>query len=453
MAASTRMLNVSEVIDRQPMGRFQLQVIVLCCVVAVLDGFDTQCIGFLAPSMAVTLGIPVKAFGPVFAAGLFGYLIAALATGPVADRWGRKWPVVLATLTFAIFALLTARTTSLHNLLILRFLTGLGLGGAMPNIVALASEYAPRRLLAVVVASLFLGMPLGALLGSLISTVVIPVWGWQSVFYVGGVLPLVLSAVLVRSLPESVRFLTVRRSNLQSVSRIMGRISPDWRNAPDGPLVAVDPKPRHMPVQALFTEGRAPGTILLWIPYFLNLLMLYFIVSWLPSLLWQAGMPVSAGVTAISLFSVGGIAGSIAEGRLINRWGAGAILAIEFAGCTLLIGSLALAPVTLAFTLAVTLVLGFCSQGAQAGLNVLAASFYPTAIRSTGAGWALGVGRVGSIIGPLLGGLMVSRQWGLQRIFAAGAAIALCATLVMILRSRLQNDAAAQNLKTDPDFV
>jgi len=386
----------------------------------------------------------------VFAAGLFGYLIAALATGPVADRWGRKWPIVLATLTFAVFALLTARTTSLHDLLILRFLTGLGLGGAMPNIVALASEYAPRRLLAVVVALLFCGMPLGALLGSLISSVVIPIWGWQSVFYVGGILPLFLSAALVRSLPESVRFLTVRRSNPQAVSRIMERIAPEWRSAPDGPVVSADAKPRHMPVQALFTEGRAPGTILLWIPYFLNLLMLYFIVSWLPSLLWQAGMPVSAGVTAIALFSVGGIAGSVAEGRLINRWGAGAILIVEFALCTLLVGALALAPVTLAFTLAVTLVLGFASQGAQAGLNVLAASFYPTAIRSTGAGWALGVGRVGSIIGPLLGGLMVSRQWGLQRIFAAGAAIALCATLVMILRSRLQNDAAVQNPETDP---
>jgi MFS transporter, AAHS family, 4-hydroxybenzoate transporter len=301
-----------------------------------------------------------------------------------------------------------------------------------------------------VVAWLFCGMPLGALLGSLISTVVIPIWGWQSVFYVGGILPLFLTAALVRSLPESVRFLTVRRSNPQAVSRIMERIAPDWRSAPVGPAVSADSKPRHMPVQALFTEGRAPGTILLWIPYFLNLLMLYFIVSWLPSLLWQAGMPVTAGVTAISLFSVGGIAGSVAEGRLINRWGAGAVLSVEFALCTLLVGALALAPVTLAFTLAVTLVLGFASQGAQAGLNVLAASFYPTAIRSTGAGWALGVGRVGSIIGPLLGGLMVSRQWGLQRIFAAGAAIALCATLVMILRSRLQNDAAAQNPETDP---
>ncbi len=450
MAANANILSVSEVIDRQPMGRFQLQVIVLCCVVAVLDGFDTQCIGFLAPSMAGTLGIPVKAFGPVFAAGLFGYLFAALATGPVADRWGRKWPIVLATLTFAIFAFLTARTTSLHDLLILRFLTGLGLGGAMPNVVALASEYAPRRLLAVVVAWLFCGMPLGALLGSLISTVVIPLWGWQSVFYVGGILPLFLAAALVWSLPESVRFLTVRRSNLPAVSRIMRRISPDWRSAQDGPVVSADSRPRRMPVQALFTEGRAPGTILLWIPYFLNLLMLYFIVSWLPSLLWQAGMPVTAGVTAISLFSVGGIAGSIAEGRLINRWGAGAVLVVEFAVCTLLVGALAVAPVTLAFTLAVTLVLGFAAQGAQAGLNVVAASFYPTAIRSTGAGWALGVGRVGSIIGPLLGGLMVSLQWGLQRIFAAGAAIALCATLAMILRSRLKNDAAAQNPEIDP---
>jgi len=180
-------LTVSEIIDQRPLSRFQISTIALCSLVLVLDGFDTQCIGFLAPSIADTLRIPLRAFGPVFAAGLFGLMIAAMTAGPIADRWGRKWPVVLSTLTFATFALLTARATSFDQLVILRFLTGLGLGGAMPNVVAVTSEYAPKRLLPVFVSMIFCGMPLGALLGGLVSSVMVPRWGWQSVFYVGGI--------------------------------------------------------------------------------------------------------------------------------------------------------------------------------------------------------------------------------------------------------------------------
>ena len=182
----------------------------MCGLVLLLDGFDTQCIGFLAPSISDTLAIPLKNFGPVFSAGLIGLMIAAMAMGPLADRWGRKWPVVLSALTFAIFALMTARAVSLEQLITFRFLTGLGLGGAMPNVVALTSEYSPKRLQAVFVGMLFCGMPLGALVGGLASSVMIPLWGWRSVFYLGGILPLAIAIILVKALPESVRFLTAR---------------------------------------------------------------------------------------------------------------------------------------------------------------------------------------------------------------------------------------------------
>jgi AAHS family 4-hydroxybenzoate transporter-like MFS transporter len=340
-----------------------------------------------------------------------------------------------------------------QDLLILRFLTGLGLGGAMPNIVALVSEYAPRRLLALVVGILFCGMPLGALTGSLISSFAIPLWGWQSVFYIGGILPLLFSVLLVRSLPESVQFLAVRRSDPHAISRIMQHISPGVSGASGIRFVSREPERRHMPVKLLFTEGRAAGTILLWIPYFLNLLMIYFIVSWLPSLLTQSGMPVSAGVTAISVFSVGGVLGMVSQGRMMNAWGVAPVLIAQFVVSTVFIGSLAVLPVSFRLTLFVTLVLGFCAQGGQAGLNVVAASFYPIAIRSTGAGWALGVGRVGSIIGPLVGGLMLSWQWGLQRIFAVGAVVALCAMAALILRSRLLSNAIAYRPGTDPHVM
>jgi MFS transporter, AAHS family, 4-hydroxybenzoate transporter len=443
--AGAHTLTVSEIIDQRPLGRFQISAIALCGLVLLLDGFDTQCIGFLAPAISETLAIPLRNFGPVFSAGLVGLMIAAMAMGPVADRWGRKWPVVFSALTFAIFALLTARAVSLPQLILFRFLTGLGLGGAMPNVVALTSEYSPQRLQAVFVGALFLGMPLGALVGALASYVMIPHWGWRSVFYLGGLLPLAISIILIKALPESVRFLTARGKNERAISRIMRKIAPEISASQldlARSAATIAQRDESLPVSRLFTENRAAGTILLWIPFFMNLLILYFIVNWLPGLLRQSGLAVSAGVIAVSLFSLGGIAGCLVEGRLMNTCGGYATLLAQFAVSALLIGSLAFLARSFAVMMMVTFVLGIAIQGAQAGLNALAANFYPTTVRSTGVGWALGVGRVGSIVGPAIGGVLLSMGWTPQRIFLAGMAPALLACFAILASSRVRADAS-----------
>ena len=448
----TRTLTVSEIIDARPLSRFQISTILLCGLVLLLDGFDTQCIGFLAPSISETLAIPLKNFGPVFSAGLIGLMIAAMAMGPVADRWGRKWPVVLSALTFAIFALLTARAASLQQLILFRFLTGLGLGGAMPNVVALTSEYSPKRLQAVFVGALFAGMPLGALVGGLASSVMIPLWGWRSVFYLGGILPLAIAIILIKALPESVRFLSARRKDVPAISRIMRKIAPEISAAELNLPAAVPARPETsdgLPVRHLFTQDRAAGTILLWIPFFMNLLILYFIVNWLPGLLRQSGLAVSAGVIAVSLFSLGGIVGALSEGRVMNSCGAYATLLAQFAISALLIGSLAFLTRSFAIMMTVTFALGVAIQGAQAGLNALAANFYPTTVRSTGVGWALGVGRVGSIVGPAIGGMLLSMGWTPQRIFLAGMVPAFLASLAILGSSRLRSDVSAFRTELD----
>ena len=456
-SAGTHSLTVSEIIDQRPLSRFQISTITLCGLVLLLDGFDTQCIGFLAPSISETLTIPLKNFGPVFSAGLIGLMIAAMAMGPVADRWGRKWPVVLSALTFAIFALLTARAVSLEQLIIFRFLTGLGLGGAMPNVVALTSEYSPKRLQAVIVGMLFCGMPLGALVGGLASSVMIPLWGWRSVFYLGGILPLAIALILVKALPESVRFLTARGKDAREISRIMREIAPEISAAEldlSSPAASARAERKEgLPIRRLFTEDRAAGTILLWIPFFMNLLILYFIVNWLPGLLRQSGLAVSAGVIAVSLFSLGGIAGALTEGRVMNSCGAYSTLLAQFGISALLIGSLAFLTRSFAIMMAVTFVLGLAVQGAQAGLNALAANFYPTTVRSTGVGWALGVGRVGSIVGPAIGGMLLSMGWSPQRIFLAGMAPALCASIAILGSSRLRGQASAFRTELDAGRV
>jgi MFS transporter, AAHS family, 4-hydroxybenzoate transporter len=457
VASISRPLTVGEIIDQRPLSRFQIWTITLCGVVLVLDGFDAQTIGFLAPSISETLSIPLKTFGPIFSASLFGLMIAAMATGPVADRWGRKWPVVISAITFGIFAVLTARATSFNQLLVFRFLTGLGLGGAMPNVVSLACEYSPKRLQTVVVAALFAGMPSGGFVCGMASSALIPTLGWRSVFYIGGLLPFGVALLLIKMLPESVRFLSVRGGDPRKISRIMARISPELTDAsvtqPVAPDQAIEQRLEGLPVKHLFTEGRAAGTILLWVPFFMNLLILYFVVNWLPALLRQSGMSISAGVTATSLFSLGGIAGTLVEGPLMNACGAYVLLLAEFGLCALFIGSLAFVTASFPLIVTVTFVLGFCVTGAQGGINALAASFYPTSIRSTGVGWALGVGRIGSIVGPVLAGMMLSLGWSPQQVFLAGVVPAFCAAIAVLVGNRLRGSADAYHPELDAGSV
>jgi AAHS family 4-hydroxybenzoate transporter-like MFS transporter len=431
---------VNDIIDSRPVSGFQSMTILLCGLVLLLDGFDTQAMGFLVPPIAEELGIPLAAFGPVLSAGLFGLMLGAMGSGPIADRWGRKWAIIVSSLIFGSFSLVTPQANTVGELVALRFLTGLGLGGAMPNVVALASEYAPKRLQPILVTLIFVGMGGGAVLASLVGGALIPIWGWRSVFYVGGVLPIALALLLIKLLPESVRFLTVRGGDPAQVRAIMRRIAPDLGDAPLAPM----PPNRHtgVAVTHLFTEGRTMGTLLLWVPFFMNLLILYFILSWLPSLLRQAGMPVSAGITAVLSFSIGGIVGTILQGPLMK--GAGVFPAIfgEFLASLALVIVASQIFANFPVMMAVTFVLGVTVQGAQAGINALSAMYYPTVIRSTGVGWALGIGRIGSIIGPIIGGLMLAAQWTPQQIFMAGAVPALCAAAAVLVSGKLQGSAS-----------
>lgn len=438
---------VSDLIDERPLSRFQIGVIALCGLVMLLDGFDTQCIGFLAPAIAENMDIPLRTFGPVFGAGLFGLMLGALASGPIADRWGRKIVIIVSTITFAAFTIITAQAGTLREFIIFRFLTGLGLGGAMPNVVALTSEYTPKRLQPIFVGGLFVGMPLGALVASAVSSFMLPMWGWRSVFYLGGFLPLAIAVILIKAMPESVRYLSASGADRRKIARIMKRISPEL----EGEVVSA-PAPsaeaKGIPVKHLFTEGRATGTVLLWVPFFMNLLLLYFFVNWLPGLLRESGLPISAGVRATFMFSLGGIIGSLIQGRMMTWQGAFAVLLAEFAASVALITTMAFAA-SFAIMMTATLILGITIQGAQAGLNALAASFYPTSVRSTGIGWALGVGRIGSIAGPTLAGVLLSMNWTPQQIFLTGIGPAVIAALAIVISNALGGAANAFRLQTD----
>jgi AAHS family 4-hydroxybenzoate transporter-like MFS transporter len=393
-------LDVGRLIDEQPVSRRQILVAGLCAAVVFIDGFDAQVMGYVAPALSAGLHIARGALGAVISSGIVGMLVGALAFGALADRIGRKPVLVTCAVTFGVGSLLTATAASVSQLAAFRVLTGFGMGGAMPNAIALTSESMPARSRNAAVMTMFCGFAFGSACAGWVSAAVIRRFGWPSVFLVGGSLPILLAVVLIVLLRESPRFLEEKR----------------------------DRPAESSPVRELFAGGRAGVTLLLWTMFFMNLLNLWFLNNWLPVIMTDAGITIETASLVTSLFQIGGLIGSLV---LAGAWGdrlsfgrlASAYLAA--AAFILLVGE---AGASIPLLVVAVFASGVAVIGGQTASNALAADFYPTAIRATGVGWALGVGRVGSILGPILGGVLLSYGGGARRVFWAAAVPALVAT-------------------------
>src|SRR3984893_1847052 len=379
---STSPVDVAAFIEQQPVGRFQIGLLLTCAAVLFLDGFDTQAIGYVAPALAKEWGLTKGALGPVFSAGLFGLMIGALLFGPLADRVGRKKIIILSTLAFGIGALVTALVQDLNTLLAIRFLTGLGLGGAMPNAIAMTSEFNPRRRRATMVMIMFCGFSVGAALGGLLAAALIPQFGWRSVFVVGGIAPLLLVPILARRLPESVRFLALTGRANERVAQLLGLINPKAAFAPATRFVIHEPELAGIPVLHLFKSGRTLVTLLLWVVFFMSLLDLYFLSNWLPTVLNDLGASVSAAAAIGSMLQVGGVVGTFALGSIIERFSFRALALVYFIA-VFAVGAIGQLGHSVVFVTMAIFAAGFCIVGGQIAANALAAGFYPTSVTAT----------------------------------------------------------------------
>jgi AAHS family 4-hydroxybenzoate transporter-like MFS transporter len=438
-------IDVAGFIDQQPVGRFQIRLLLLCAAVLFIDGFDTQAIGYVAPAVAQDWKLARGALGPVFGAGLFGLMIGALVFGPIADRIGRRRIIIVSTAAFGIGALATIFANDVSSLLAIRFLTGLGLGGAMPNAVALTSEFSPHRRRATMVMAMFCGFSVGAAIGGLLAAALIPALGWRSVFVVGGVAPLLLVPLLVVRLPESVRFLALSGRANDRVAALLAQIAPSVRYPASTHFEAQEIKLPGIPVAHLFGKKRVWATLAFWVMFFMSLLDLYLLSNWLPTVLNDLGASVSAAAIIGSMLQVGGVVGVFTLAQLIDRFSFNA-LALTYFLASIAVAAIGIFEHSIVFTTIAIFCAGFCIVGGQTASNALAATFYPTTIRSTGVGWALGIGRVGSIVGPLVGGIMLSRRMSNESVFVAAAVPALCACLASFALSRIAGASKSTEL-------
>lgn len=425
-------IDVRALIDDRPLTAYQIVVVVLCGLAAALDGLDTLGIAIAGPSMVQTLALKMSDLGPIVAIGTLGAAFGALGGGRLADRIGRKTVLIAAVVVFAVFTLATAFTGSLGTLLAYRFLAGLGLGAAAPCFVALTSEFAPARLRGTLVGLVWTGFSLGAMLGSFLDGWLIGRFGWPAIFYVGGILPLAMILLLVAALPESLKFLIARGGRDGAVGSIVARLTRQ-PVAAGARFVANEPAIEGGSFRQLFSDGRGLVTVCLWVPFFMAFGLLAFTTIWTPALLQQTGMSASDTGIVVGLGGIGALIGMASSGRLVDRFGAVRVLTPAFIVAAAAIVALGAPSPSLAYATIVLGLTGIFLGGGAAGAIALAALSYPTAIRSTGVGWAMGMGRLGQVASPLAAGALLGAGLGSTQIMPIMSIAALLAAASVTL--------------------
>ncbi len=435
-SVSGRNVDIVDAIDRNPLSPMQWRVIVLCFLVALVDGFDTQVIGYVAPGIAREFEIDATAMGFGFSAGLFGLMIGAAALSAAADRIGRKPAIVLSCALMGIFSLLTAFAPSFELFLFGRFLTGVGLGGALPVINAITAEYVPARRRAMFMTVMFSGVPIGAMLAGLLANALMETVSWREIFLIGSLLPILVGLAVAAKLPESMHFLAAFPKRRPELIRTFAKIDRAYTPTASDRFIVNEVSATRGSLLELFRQGRAKTTLLLWTIFTSNLFMVYAIVSWLPSIMSAAGTPLRLAVFSTILFNLGGITLGLLLARFSDRWGVMRVAPWAFAGAAVSIASVGLEISSPLSAFAIIGMVGGFVGGAQFSIHLLAVSLYPSSIRSLGLGAALSVGRIGGILGPLLMGAAISIGWSNEILFALAAFPALIGLLAMLALSR-----------------
>ena len=403
-------VQVSQLLDEGGIRAFHIRLIFWSVLIAFIDGYDISAIALAAPELVKAWGVERGALGPVLSASLIGILFGSMIFGWIGDRFGRKAALIGSLLVFGVFTWIAAYATNLNQMFWLRFLAGLGIGGVIPNMIALNIESAPRRSRATLALIAAGCVPFGGAIPGFVSAALVPQHGWPILFLIGGIVPIVIAVLAFLFMPESVKFMTIRERHRANLVRVLQEIKPGFQAPPNARFVIEDEKqfPGFNPAY-LFREGLALITPLLWLLFALNLMGYFFLLSWTPTLLRAANLPPATAALSSAAIQIGGTVGALLLVPWLNRRRFFAI-SILFVIAVPVVASLGYVGTasTMTALLVASFFAGFCVLGIQTGINVAGAMIYPTSLRANGSGWELGIGRLGSIVGPLLGGLFVA---------------------------------------------
>ncbi|WP_321815222.1 MULTISPECIES: MFS transporter [unclassified Paraburkholderia] len=435
-AGGARQTDVQAFIDERPLSRFQTLVIVLCFLTVAIDGIDIGLAAYIAPSVRAEWGLTVTQLAPIFLSGLIGMMAGSLAFGPLADRYGRR-PVMLASVAcFGVATLASLLASNIAELSALRVLAGIGIGGATPTAVTLTAEFVPARRRLTLITVMLCGNSLGSALGGVVASQVIPRFGWHAMLVIGGGVPLLLLVALWALLPESMRYLALRRPERASDLLALGQRMAGGTLDAATRFVALESRPGRAAVRELLALPYRRGTLLLWTTFFMGLSVLFLMASWLPTIITHSGGSMRAAALTTALWSVGGTTGGLLIGRVMDGSQPSRVLGMAYLCACAAICIVGQAYATPLVAAPFVFVAGMCISGTQVGVNGLAATLYPTAMRATGVAWATGIGRFGSMLGSALGGYLLSSGLSYGVLFAIVAMPAVAAALCMFAMPR-----------------
>ncbi len=435
-------LDIEQVIDGARLGPLHWRVMTLCALVTLLDGFDIQAMASATPSLAADWHVAPGELRWIITAALIGIAASALLVSPLGDYFGRRTVLLGSFALVGVATLLAATSHTPNELFTWRFLTGIGLGASLPNALALTAEFAPARSRTMLVALMACGISLGAAISGFAAPSLIEFGGWRAVFATGGALA-ALAWLPLFALPESLRFLVARHRDLNTIGTLLERLDRTHRHTEGQTYIMRERPAGKLSVGELLTPRLAPATLLLWLVFFLNLGLLYLLSSWLPTLLKESGLPLAVALRIAAMFQIGGVLGGFALAWLMQRWGPFIVLSVSYALTAVALAVLGAEVPGAPLTTLLIVIMGNGVVGGQVALNVLSATLYPTTARATGVGWALGMGRFGGIIAPLLAGQLMAAGIAIGSLFWLAIVPALiCAGGVALLRSAVTRSQA-----------
>ena len=449
-------INISRLVDTSKLRPFHFWLTFWCLLAMMADGFDLLNASIAGPALIKEWNISRAALGPVFSASLVGFFFGAPLFGYLGDRFGRKRTIIISLVFLGLSTFVCAFAANLQELLWLRFLSGVGLGGVIPNVIALNSEFAPKKLRATFLVVISMGISLGGSIPGIVGVTLMPTYGWPVIFIVGGIVPLAVGLLMIFAVPESIKFLVLRGGRDETVQRLAHRIDPDLAVAPGSSFV-LDPgegstKTRGS-MTGLFRDGWAVVTVLVWLIFVLNLMANNLLNAWLPMIVQTGGHSAAQGAYAGTLYQLGGSFGGLLIGIFIDRLGL-KVLAVMFVIAVPVVAFTGTPGLSDVLLLVMAFLSGCVVTGMQNALNASAGLIYPTSLRANGVGYALGVGRVGSVAGPLLGSLLARMEMPTSTYFYVTAIGPLsCAIFSLLLLRVLTREHRQQPVTAKAEFV